>query len=268
MVEKTGEHYVRRENEFDGKRSNEDDNYREIRREKEKKYELNYFENNLRPQTGESIVIMKGNPNEEKLVAGYNVAPVSDMLLNKNISSKKLFSSFKSIDESNKELELIKEELNNNIEKSFKRGEGLDKTFEQEVKDALILLGTTAYPALSGIDTFTLSLKSEDNPRTHGDYTYSTRHINIYNSLNKSREHLIATAVHELCHHIEFLETGTSGHSKNFYRILHEMLGYAMGLEELGFDYEEAKSKKMVDSNDIRMLEKYFGKPKLKEVAA
>jgi hypothetical protein len=268
MVEKTGEHYVRRENEFDGKRSNEDDNYREIRREKEKKYELNYFENNLRPQTGESIVIMKGNPNEEKLVAGYNVAPVSDMLLNKNISSKKLFSSFKSIDESNKELELIKAELNENIEKSFKRGEGLDKTFEQEVKDALILLGTTAYPALNGIDTFTLSLKSEDNPRAHGDYTYSTRHINIYNSLNKSREHLIATAVHELCHHIEFLETGTSGHSKNFYRILHEMLGYAMGLEELGFDYEEAKSKKMVDCNDIRMLEKYFGKPKLKEVAA
>jgi hypothetical protein len=41
------------------------------------------------------------------------------------------------------------------------------------------------------------------------------------------------------------------------------MLGYAMGLEELGFDFEEAKTKKMVDSNDIRMLEKYFGQPKV-----
>ncbi len=86
-------------------------------------------------------------------------------------------------------------------------------------------------------------------------------HINIFNSLNKSREHLVATAVHEVCHHIEFLVTGESGHSKNFYKILHEMLGYAMGLEELSFDYSEAKSKKMLDSNDIRMVERHFGIP-------
>jgi hypothetical protein len=263
MVEKTGEIYVRRENEFDGKRSSENDDYRELRREKEKKFELNYFENNLRPQTGESIVVMKGNPNEEKLVAGFNEAPSCDMLLNKNISPKKLLHSFKTMEESEKELELIKSQLNNDIEQSFNAMDGLDKSFEQEVKDALILLGNTAYPALKDIDTFTLSLKVEDNPRAHGDYRPSTKHINIYNSINKSREHLIATAVHELCHHIEYLLTGTTGHSKNFYKILHEMLGYAMGLEELGFDFEEAKTKKMVDSNDIRMLEKYFGQPKV-----
>lgn len=266
MIEKTGEHYVRRENEFDGKRSNENDDFREIRREKEKKYEPNYFENNLRPQTGESIVIIKGNPNEQKLVAGYNEAPVSDMILSKNISAKKLFNTFKTSEEAEDRLNELKMQINNNIENSIVKIEGLDKSYEQEVKDALILLGTTAYPALSGVDDFTLTLKDEINLRAHGDYTPSKKHINIYNCLNKSREHLIATAVHELCHHIEYLEKGETGHSKNFYKILHEMLGYAMGLDDLGFDYYEAKAKKMVDSNDIRVLEKWYGEPKIKKI--
>lgn len=262
MVEKTGEHYVRRENEFDGKKSNEDENYREIRREKEKKYEINYFENNLRPQTGESIVLMKGNPNEEKVVAGFNESPVCDMLLNKNISSKKLLSVFKNIDEADEDLENLKAALEKDIDKSFEKNDNIDKTFEQEIKIALVLLGQTAYPALDKIDAFTLHLSNDANPKAHGDYTPSKMHINIYNCLNKSREHLIATAVHELCHHIEILLTGSTGHSKNFYKILHEMLGYAMALEELHFDYDEAKAKKMIDSNDIRMMEKNFGIPK------
>ena len=129
------------------------------------------------------------------------------------------------------------------------------------MKDNLILLANTVYPALQGADVFTITLEIKENSKAHGDYTPSKRHINIYNSMNKSREHLVATAIHELAHHIECLERGTSGHSKNFYKILHELLCYALGLEELCFDYDEAKSRKMLDSNDIRMVEKHFGRP-------
>lgn len=270
MVKKVGEHYVRRESEWEG---GKDDNEKiDIRREKEKVYEENFFESGLRPQTGESIVVAKGFMNSEKVVAGYNEAPACDLTINRNVSSKKLFGTFRTQADSEARLDALKKELEDEIDEGvmmeLRRADGLDKSFTQEVFDGLKIIAATAYPALKDVDKFTLELRPENNPKIHGDYTYATAHIRIFNAFNKSREHLISTAVHELAHHIECKTTGTSGHSKNFYSILHELLGVAMGIDEIGFDYEEAKNKKMIDSNDIRVMEKYFGVPKLQKVAA
>lgn len=259
MIEKTGEIYVRREEVYEG--GNSKDDKVQIRREKEKKYETNYFENNLRPQTGECIVLMKGNPNEEKVVATYNEAPKTDILLNKNISATNLLNHFKSIEIADKEIQELEETENKKVEKILKKYDGLDKSFEEEVREALVLLGKTAYPDLSNLESFTIKLLEQESKSAHGDYTYATKSIRIYNCINKSREHLIATAIHELSHHIEYLQTGSSGHSKNFYSILHNLLCFAIGLELLDFDYAEAKAKNLLDANDLRMCEKHFGIP-------
>lgn len=269
MVKKTGEHHVVRENNFDGKKgTGENENYRELRREKEKKYETNYFENNLRPQTGESIVQVKGYANEEKLVAGFNEPPSTDWKINRNASSKKLLANFRTTIESEAYLRDLRSQIEEEFEKEVDRQSGRDLSFEQEVLEGLKIVANAAYPALKDVDNFTLQLRAEENPRAHGDYTLPTAHMNIYNAINKSREHLIATGFHELAHHIEYKLTGATGHSKNFYKILHELLGYAMGIEEIGFDYDEAKARKALDSNDIRMMERTFGRPKKMEVAA
>ncbi len=266
MVKKTGEVYVRREEVYEGGKSSDDEKV-QIRREKEKKYEANYFENNLRPQTGECIVMMKGNPNEEKVVATFNEAPKTDIILNRNISGLNLISHFKSVDFSKKELEEFKKEKEKEVEDIvINRTEGLDKTYEEEVKEALLKLGEVAYPELKDFNTFVISLEEEESKTAHGDYTYATRSIRIYNSINKSREHLIATAIHEIAHHVEFLQTGTSGHSKNFYSIFHNLLCYMLVLNLLNFDYDEAKAKNLLDANDLRMFEKYFGVPTPKKI--
>ncbi|MDD5373315.1 MAG: hypothetical protein PHO62_07825 [Sulfurimonas sp.] len=264
MVKKVGERYVRREDEFEGGKNGDDEKIT-IRREKEPVYAENFFESGLRQQTGESIVCAKGFKNSEKLVAWYNEAPVCDMTINRNISSKKLLKTFKTTSEAEARIEALKKEIEAaveyGIEAEFNKRDGLDKSFVQEVLDALKIIVTAAYPAAKDADNFTLELLSEDNPRVHGDYTPKTKNIRIYNAINKSREHLISTAVHELAHHVECVLTGTSGHAKGFYKIMHELLGVCMGLEDLGFDYNEAKNKKMLDSNDIRVMEKFFGSP-------
>lgn len=271
MVKKVGEHYVRRESEFEGGKSGDGAEKIDIRREKEKVYEENFFESSLRQQTGESIVVAKGFANSEKVVAWFNEAPACDLTINRNVSFKKLFETFKTTVEAETQLETLRREMEEEIEAGVARelnGVDISKSFTQEVVDGLKIVATTTYPALAGVDDFTLELLSEDNPKAHGDYTYSTKNIRIFNVTNKSREHLIATAVHELAHHIVHKLTGDHGHPVKFYEIYRELLGVMMGLDAMGFDYEEAKSKKMIDSNDIRVMEKYFGPPKRQESAA
>jgi hypothetical protein len=260
MVKKTGETYVVREELIEKEKKDGSDPT--IRRDKEKKYEENFFENNLRPQTGESIVTVKGYVNEEKVVSNYNEAPPSDLMLNIPISSKKLLNHFKTEEEAEEILQKLREEIEGEIEDLLNTDEK-SLSFTKEVREGLSILVNTVYPALIEADNFTLELVYEENAKAHGDYNTLTKHIRIYNAINKSREHLIATGIHEVCHHIEMTQTGETGHSKNFYKILHEMLSYAMGLEELAFNYEEAKAKKMLDSNDIRLMEKAFSTPKV-----
>lgn len=264
MVKKVGERQVRREDEFEGGKSGDDKITQ--RREKEPLYHESFFENGLRQQTGESIVCVKGYKNSEKLVAWYNEAPACDLMINRNVSSKKLFGAFRTNAEADEKLEALKKELEDKVESDIMselaRKDGIDKSFTQEVLDALKILAATAYPALPEADSFSLELSPENNPKAHGSYTYATANIQIFNVTNKSREHLIATGVHELAHHIVYKLSGDHGHPKKFYEIYHELLGVMMGLGELAFDYEEAKAKKMFDSNDIRVMEKYFGTPK------
>lgn len=271
MVEKTGKERVVRENMFDGRRSNEDNpDFRELRSELEDKYQPNFFENNLRFQTGESLICIKGNPKEEKVVTWYNEAPKGTLSINVNISSKKLFKKFKTEEEAQKELAELRKKLENDLIEEEESKHFTKKTFEQEVKEGLMIIVSRTYPALEngyGYD-FTLSLLEEMNPRAHGDYNSATRHINIYNAINKSREHLLATAIHELAHHVDYGLNGSTGHGRVFYGILFELIQVGMGVKELMFDYQEAKEKKMIDSNDIRMMEGFFGVPTAKIVEA
>ena len=39
-----------------------------------------------------------------------------------------------------------------------------------------------------------------------------------------------------------------------------------LGLNLLNFDYDEAKAKNLLDANDLRMCEKYFGVPTPKKI--
>lgn len=269
MVEKTGKERVVRENMFDGKKSGEEnENYRDLHSELEDKYQPNYFENNLRPQTGESIICVKGYDKEEKLVTWFKEAPKGTLFINVNISSKKLLSKFKSEEEAQEELISLKKKLKEASIEAESSKTFVNKSFEQEVKDGLIIIVNRTYPALENGYDFTLSLLEKDNPRAHGDYNSATKHINIYNSINKSREHLLSTAIHELAHHVDFCLNDSTGHGRVFYGILFELIQVGMGVKELMFDYFEAKEKKMIDSNDIRMMEGFFGVPSPKTVEA
>ncbi len=257
--DKIGERYVWTAERYDGLRDDKDESFRTLSRSKELKYEESYFEKNLRPKTGESIVVVKGYAQEEKLVSAFNVPPGSELHLNKNISYKDLMRTFKTDEQIDEELQKLKEAFDKQNEARERARDGLDKGFTEEVRDAVADVGRACFPAVEKIDVFTLELLEATNPRAHGDYNTQTGHIRIYNAINKPREYLIATVIHELTHHAEFLIEGETGHSKRFYKYLHELLSKAI---ELGYiDYTLAKQQKAIDSNDINMMEKHIGIP-------
>ena len=262
MKEKIGEIKVYREDQVVGKK----DKNREtsIRIEKEWKYDENYFQNNLRIKTGESIVHLKGYEVNEKMVTFYNEPPSTDFILNKFVDSRTLLNVFDDVDEAKEKIKSIKEgynkELEKNINKEMIKQEGMNSTWRDEILKDLKKL---AILYDEKIDTkFTLELISEDSKTVHGDYTPDKKRIRVFNAINKNREHLFATAVHELCHHIEFSKHGESGHGTRFYSILYDLFVIALRDEDIYFDYEDAKLAKAWDSSDIKRMEQLFGVPK------
>jgi hypothetical protein len=149
-------------------------------------------------------------------------------------------------------------------ERIFKREleEGISLSYQQEILKLTKDVVNACFSALENGDAFTMELLEEENPRAHGDYNTATAHIRIYNAINKSREHLVATALHEAAHHIEFVMHKNTGHSKRFYKLLFELLEKGVEMEYI--DYEEAKAKKALDSADLKQMERYFGSPEKK----
>lgn len=268
LKEKLGEHYVWREDQTVGKTDNNKDN--SMRKEKELKYDDNFFEFELRPETGESLISLKGNKNEEKMICLFNEEPKCDFVLNKFISSYQLLKTIPTEDEARRELENYSHKIQQKLKDAEKykadMEKDLKKNFNDVIKSWLVELANIAYPDLEGVSNFNLELLEEVNPSAHGSYETNNSTIRIYNAINKSREHLFATAIHELTHHTEYLLYGDTGHSPRFYGILYDYLSIAMGIERFNFDYNEAKRLKMFDSNDLNQMEKLFGSPKKKDM--
>jgi|GEM_PF-3193155 len=259
MKEKVGETYVWSAERYEGLRDDKDESFRTLSRNKEFKYEENYFEKNLRPKTGESIVVVKGYAKDEKMVASFNVPPSSGLRLNKNISFKELMATFKTDDEVEKELQELRDAFEEERLARERARDVLDKSYQQEVRDLASEVAISVFPAEKKVTEFTLQLHEAVNPRAHGDYTSTTTHINIYNAINKPREHLVATALHEVAHHVEYVLHGDTGHSKRFYGYMYELFKKAI---ELGYiDYALAKAQNAVDAGDIKRMEDLFDSP-------
>ena len=118
-------------------------------------------------------------------------------------------------------------------------------------------------PRLKAYKAFTIETLDKNFKSRLGDYDQTTRHIritNIYRDENK----LIITAVHELAHHVNFMQGNEDAHGKGFYANYEKLLHGALDMKLI------TKSEWMttfsqlhdaVDENKVnKMIERY--KPK------
>lgn len=103
-----------------------------------------------------------------------------------------------------------------------------------QVKNILCDLVDYAYkgnPKIEEYKRFYVEVSDKNRNSFHGDYNERTHHIRIFNTYRDDAS-IIVTTIHELTHHIDTCNRGTSDHSKEFYAIFEHLLktGLNMGL--------------------------------------
>lgn len=130
-----------------------------------------------------------------------------------------------------------------------------------QVKNILCDLVDYAYddnnPKKDLYKKFYIEVSEQNKKSFHGDYDIKTHHIRIFNTYRDDAS-IIVTTIHELTHHIDNCNRGTSDHSKEFYTIFEHLLktGLNMGL----FSKEQffAATADASDSKKVRkMIEDY-----------
>lgn len=106
---------------------------------------------------------------------------------------------------------------------------------------------------------YSLNILVKENTSTSGMYRENSKSIEVYNPSLGSK-HLAKCCLHELSHHIDACQHGTSGHQKPFYEIYAKLI-YAsldMGILEKK-DFDDHWSS---DQNKVRtIVEKYIPHP-------
>lgn len=130
----------------------------------------------------------------------------------------------------------------------------IQKYIETILKDILNI----AYPQ-KGLENFILSIVPSERKSFHGKYLFKTKTIVIYN-FSRGTHSIIATAIHELAHHVNYILYNGKGHEAKFYDCYKKLMETAIKIGLV--NYEILKQQK--DVNDINMLEKKAGKPTAK----
>lgn len=108
---------------------------------------------------------------------------------------------------------------------------------------------------------FYIELSEKDFKTKHGLYKMKEKRIIIYNTY-RDDEAILCTTVHELAHHIDFCNRGTSDHKESFYKVYEELLFTAMNMGIIHKDKFLQTTKDASDSNKIRkIMDKYKPNP-------
>lgn len=104
---------------------------------------------------------------------------------------------------------------------------------------------------------FYVEMSKKDLKSKHGDYCTKTHHIWIFN-LYRSNAAITTTTIHELAHHIDFMNRGKTDHGLEFYTEYKKLL--YRGLDMHLFSKEEflSATRDASDSNKVaKMIKEY-----------
>ena len=101
---------------------------------------------------------------------------------------------------------------------------------------------------------FYIKIIPKEMKSIHGRYTWDRSLIEIFN-LSRPYNHTITTILHEVAHHIDYVDRGTTNHKREFYDVFYRLIIGALELEILSKNDIITET----DSSDKDRLEKYFG---------
>lgn len=105
----------------------------------------------------------------------------------------------------------------------------------KQVKRALVDIIIHAYPGSSNEEIkkysdFVLRLLPDELASKCGDYNPATQTLRIFGVTPEKTNQLVATALHELAHHMDYLRSGTTDHQRPFYEEYRKLIYSALDL--------------------------------------
>ena len=125
---------------------------------------------------------------------------------------------------------------------------------EYRIKQALSAIVKEAFPN-NFIPDFTLEVQHSVR-KVHGDYKNGK--VRIAN-LDREPRLVIATAIHELAHHVEYVTFGETSHAEQFYRIYHALLTTACQMGILTADMINGRDLDKEDEDSVRLAQEWCG---------
>lgn len=128
----------------------------------------------------------------------------------------------------------------------------------ENLKSILVKIINNTYENTSNYVGFQIVVVPKELKSKHGVYQANSRRIEIYN-LARAPGCTMLTCLHEVAHHIHFMDTGELNHKKKFYEYFYKLIitALSMGLITIN-DLEKDKE----DSNDYSKLISFFGPTK------
>lgn len=86
----------------------------------------------------------------------------------------------------------------------------------------------------------------------HGDYSPKNKKIRIFN-LSRDDKSVLCTSLHELAHHIDYINRGTTDHSQEFYKVYEQLIKAAL---EMNLTTKEQLLSLKRDASDTNKVKK------------
>ena len=129
-----------------------------------------------------------------------------------------------------------------------------------QVRNILCDIIDVAYkdnPNIQRYKKFYIEMVNKNRKGKHGDYLLDKHYIHIFN-LYRDDAAIIATTIHELAHHVDNINRGTTNHDKEFYEVFKVLLHTALDMNIFQIDDFLNANKDAADSNKIAKMILYY----------
>ena len=136
---------------------------------------------------------------------------------------------------------------------------------EKQLKEQLDNIIENAYyndPLKNKYKQFTLKVHDKEIKSYSGLYDQRTKKIEIFD-IRDSESLSQSTLLHELAHHIDFTQNGSTGHKKPFYEAFKKLIYSALDLGYIDLEAMKSRKRRNTDHNKVqKILENYtYNKP-------
>ena len=107
---------------------------------------------------------------------------------------------------------------------------------------------------------FYVKVENRNLKSKHGDYNRRESLIRVFN-MYRDDSAIVATTIHELAHHIDCVNRGTTGHDEAFYAVFRDLLLTALDMKIFSRDEYLKATADAADSGKVRkMIDRYVPK--------